>query len=902
MSASRYDVPVGLRANALENPLGIDDLRPVLSWVNPWTAQGALQTAVHLVAAVSPEALARKQYLWDSKKVLFDGTAIPYGGSAPMGRMRVYWQVQTWDERDRATDWSEPAFFELGLLQDTEWKGPWLGTQGTTCPLFRCSFTLWQPRRRILRARFYGCGLGYYEARLNGTKLGNQVLAPEYTDYGKRVTYQTFDITGPLRAGENVLGMIVAGGWLERFHYAPPQFRCQIEIEYADGTRQVIGTAPAEWRTATGPWREADPFHGESYDARLERPGWDQPDYDEANEWGAVIPQYAPVSGQMVGQKNEPIRVTQDMPPVSVKKLRAGAVVVDFGQNFAGWVRLAVRGPAGTLIRLRFGEDVNADGSVFQANLRSAHATDRYTLKGKGTEIWEPRFTYHGFRYVQIEGVPRLPASWRVTGRVVHSDIPRRGRFECSDARLTRLSLNADWTFRSNMLSVFTDCPQRDERQGWLGDAQLAAETVLHHLNPAAFYHKWMDDIRDTQMEAGNRWSPVAPPWYMNGRHSALIDTSFQADFVWTSAGTLIPWFTYLYNGDRRIIEIFFPMIEKHIDWVMAQPQAPLAPFSQFGDWLFDGFGKIPCPTDRALLSSAFFLLQLQCAAALTNQVPLGWEHKRTRFETIAAEVKTALRERFYNAAEGTFGSQTADALALVFGFAAPAERARILAHLVDDITGRCRGHVASGIVGTKYVLESLSQAGRADVAFRAVTIEGYPGWMEMLKNGATTITERWNFDGNLEMNSHNHPVFGVVSGWMFRWLAGIRVDPEQPGYRHFTVAPETPDGLTWAGASLDTVRGPASVRWTRRRRVFTLELQAPPSSEATVLFPGSEQPGAVITEGGKPLAANPFVVPGPRDPQTGRMTALVKSGRYRFEVKPGGGVSRMRPEPSPAV
>ncbi len=885
MKPSHYPAPVSLRANSLENPVGIDDPRPVLSWINLWSARGAMQTAVRIVAAVSPEALAQGHYLWDSQKIPFDGTAIPYGGAALTGRMRVYWKAQTWNEREQVTDWSEPAFFELGLLQDSEWKGPWLGTQGTTCPLFRCSFALLQPRKQVIRARFYGSGLGYYEARLNGVKLGTQVLAPEYTDYSKRVTYQTFDITASLAVGENVLGMIVAGGWFDRFEYGAPQFRCQVEVEYTDGTRQVIGTDPEEWRTATGPWREADPFHGESYDARLERSGWDQPRYDEAGEWSAVSPQHSQAGGKMVGQKNEPIRVTQELAPVAIRKLPGGAQVVDFGQNFAGWVRLSVRGAAGTMIRMRFGERVNEDGSVFQANLRSAHATDRYTLKGKGTEVWEPRFTYHGFRYVQVEGVPRLSAGWRVTGQVVHSDIQRRGKFECSDDRLTRLSLNVDWTLRSNMLSVFTDCPQRDERQGWLGDAQLTAETVFHHFNPAAFYHKWMDDIQDIQTEAGNRWSPVAPPWYTNG-YSATQGRESQADLVWTSAGTLIPWLMWLYHGDRRIIETSFPMIEKHIDWVMAQPEAPLAPYCQWGDWLFMGHGKSLPPTDLVLLSSAFFLKQLQCAAELTNQWPLGWEHKRTRFERIASELKAVLRERFYNAAEGTFGSQTADALALVFGFAPLGERSRILAHLVDDITVRCRGHLASGIVGTKYVLEALSQEGRTDIAFKVVTVEGYPGWMDMLKHGATTITERWNFEGDLGMNSHNHPVFGTVSGWMYRWLAGIRIDPGQPGYRHFVVAPETPEGLDWAGASLATVRGVASIRWTRGRKGFKLDLQVPPSSEATVLFPGSEPPDAIVLEGGKPLVASPFVTPGPRDRLTGRATARVQSGHYRFEVR----------------
>ena len=883
--------PVDLRTEYLESPIGLEVRRPVLSWRLPWTTRGAAQTGFRVVAASSFALLEQSgPYVWDSGRVASGNTSAGYAGPGISSGDRLYFKVQAWDETGKPTAWSQTAFFEMGLLHAGEWKGPWMAAPGILAPLFRSTFNLADPKDVIAHARLYISGLGYFEARLNGGKLGTQVLAPEYSDYTQQIYYLTFDVEPHLRQGENVLGLILGRGWFEHFEYGQSQFRCQLQIARRDGSTQIIAARPDEWRMATGPWLECDIYNGESYDARLEKEGWDWPGYDERGEWSRVKAARKQAPGKLVGLRTQPISVTQDLEPVAVNEARSGTIVLDFGQNMAGWVKLRLSGRSGTVVRMRFAEWRGDDGTVDQENLEGARATDHYTLKGSGIETWEPRFTYHGFRYVQLDGLPALPEEWSASARCVHSDVPRRGRFVCSDERLTRLSLNVDWTLRSNIMSIFTDCPQRDERQGWLGDGHLVAETVFHHFNPGAFYRKWLEDIRGTQDEEGRRWSPTAPVWVLDGDNATGGKVGYfskpervtQEDVVWTAAGTLIPWYLYMYNNDVRVIEEHLPVIAKHIDFIMSQPHAPLVPFNRFGDWMYVDFADPKGPTDRVLLSTAIFLEQVNCAvgmAAALQRLPL-----QAKLEKYGAEISRALRTRFYQSEHHTFGSQTADALALTVGFVPQTERQSVVDHLVEDIRENHSGHLAAGIVGTRFLLEALSREGRFDVAYRIVTAEGFPGWMEMLKNGATTITERWHYKGHVD-NSHNHAAFGVVSAWMFRWIGGVRIDPDFPGYGHFTVAPETPADLDFARVELDTVRGPLVAGWEQTEMGFTLDLQVPPTALATVVFPGSERADVVLLESDKPCAATDFLTPKDPDPDNGRKRVSVKSGEYHFSV-----------------
>jgi alpha-L-rhamnosidase len=707
----------------------------------------------------------------------------------------------------------------------------WLGVHGKINPLFRCPFTLAQPLERVIGARLRCAGLGCYVARLNGRKVGDIARAPEYTDYWNRILCQEYAVQDLLRDGANVLGMALGRGWFERFEYGVTQFFAHLEIAFADGSVQRVGPDHREWRTASGPTLEADPFHGETCDARLERPGWDSPGFDEQGEWIAISPINEQVPGRVEVQSTPPIRITQEIIPVSVRTMPGGAQIVDFGQNIAGWVRLSAHGRSGVTVRLRFAELLNEDGSLDPRSIRGAQAMDRYTLRGGATETWEPAFTYHGFRYVEVVGLPALPDEWSVKACVAHTDLPRRGRFACSDERLNRLHANVDWSLRANTMSVFTDCPQRDERQGWLGDGHLIAETMLHHFDAAPFYAKWMADIRETQDAAGNRWGACAPPWYARGRRLPPHRYATQTDLVWSAAGTLIPWEVYLHDGDVEVLKANAPAIFSHAMYLAGRPDFPLIDAVTIGDHLFPGWGTEKDPTNFILLGAAFALRQTDIAAE-TARI-LGDEERALRFRAIAGEYRAALGRRFYDAASGGFGSQTADALALTFDFAP--DSGRVLSHLVADIGAR-NGHLNTGIVGTRYLLEALSRHGRSDVAWRVVTAEGFPGWMDMIANGATTITERWTYRGHWKMNSHNHPALGSVGAWLFRWIGGIQLDPADPGYRRITLDPYCPPELPWAEAELSTRLGRLAIRWERQGGRLRVSGELPESCEGTFL------------------------------------------------------------------
>ncbi len=836
-TAANLAAPRSLRVNGLPNPLGIDASTRRLSWLLPWDRAGATPSAVRVVLAADRDHLTKGPWLLDSGKCPAAQSESDIAFTERRehaSRRRVWWQVMAWDEADRPSCWSEPAFYEMGLLSADDWHSPWIAAPGVPLPLLRCAFVLDGPVADILRARLYISGLGLYQAWLNGQQVGETARAPDYTDYWKRIAYATHTVETDLLEGENVLGIALGYGWFERFAYGDSMARCQLEIDYRDGTRQLLGAKAQRWQAAPGPWRSADPYRGESYDARLERPGWNRPGYAGAEDWGPVSIAHSAPDGAMCGLVCEPIRVTETLPPVASREIRPGVHVVDFGQNLTGWARLSVEGHLGTQVRMRFAEVCAEDGSVFQASMRGAECTDRYVLRGEGPEIWEPSFTHRGFRYVQVEGFPALPAVWSVEGRAAHTDMPRRGHFACSDERLNRLHRAIDWTIRDNTMSVTTDCPQRDERQGWLGDGHLIAETLLHHFDGTAFHRKWLRDIRETQDEAGNRWGACAPPWYSCGRRRKPHRYRQQADLVWTAAGTLIPWENYLHHGDRAALDESAPAILAHTRYLAGRPDFPLIDAVDIGDHLFVGWGKEKDPTDYLLLGSAFALEQTRIAGRVAEL--RGDRTGARECEVWTEAYRQALAVRFYDNATGGFGSQTADALALQFDFSP--DRGRTLAHLVADIEAR-GGHLATGIVGTRYLLEALSANGRFDVAWRVVTAEGYPGWMEMLKNGATTITERWSYWDNWEMNSHNHPALGSVGAWLFRWLAGIRLDPDAPGYRHFHIAPELPDGLDWAEAELQTVRGRVASRWERDGESVRLRVTVPAGATATVQWPG---------------------------------------------------------------
>jgi alpha-L-rhamnosidase len=517
---------------------------------------------------------------------------------------------------------------------------------------------------------------------------------------------------------------------------------------------------------------------------------------------------------------------------------------VDFGRVFGGWARLEAEGEAGTEVRMHFAELCHDDGTLDPRSVRAIEATDRYTLRGGGRESWEPSFTRHGFRYVEVTGVPQLPRHWQLVGRLAHNELPHRGTFACSDERLNRLHRAVENTLLANASSVPSDCPQRNERQGWFGDAHLAAEAMLHHRDARGFYDKWMADIRDTfDATTGALPAAMAPPWYLSGRPSGRIHRGEEnAVYHYTVAATLIPWYVLLYDGDREFAARYLDIGLRNLDFLMARPGAPFPAEDQtLSDWLFVGAEQpnAKCPTSYIFVGAAHVLYQARCLAAMTRL--LGRQEEHARLTALCGRIAAALAERFYDRTAGTFGSQAADAMALRLDFVPEGQRARVVDSLVADLRAR-DWHLSTGIFGTRHLFDALCENGRFDVAWRVLMAEGYPGYMEMLKNGATTITERWVYKGYWDMNSHCHPALGSIGAWLFRWLAGIRVDPEAPGYRHFIVAPETPAELNWAEGELLTARGRLAARWDRTAQGVRVAVTVPPSCAATVRV-GAHEP-----------------------------------------------------------
>lgn len=694
--------------------------------------------------------------------------------------------------------------------------------------------------KSVARARLYASALGLYELRLNGKRVGDHVFAPGWTDYNRRVQYQTYDVTSMLHEGQNALGALLGYGWFaggiawNRFTYGDqPYLLVQLEITYADGSKDIV-VSDGSWRWRRGPIVSSTIYDGEIYDARLEQPGWDRPGFDDS-DWQPVTVN-DDVDAELVAQVGPPVRVTQDIRPVSVSEPKKGTFVFDMGQNFAGWVRLKVRGPAGTRITLRYGEVLNPDGTLYTANLRGAKATDVYILKGQGTEVFEPHFTYHGFRYVEVTGFPGKPTLDSITGRVVHSDTPKTGRFVTSNDLINQLQSNIVWGQRSNFFSVPTDCPQRDERLGWMGDAQMFAPTASFNMDVSGFFTKWMRDVADAQ-RADGAFTDVSPNVCCGAGTAG-----------WGDAGIIIPWTIYQRYGDTRIIEEHYDAMKRWIEYLEAHSTNLLRPAQGYGDWL-----NVNDDTPRDVIGTAFFAYSTKLLANMARAI--GRDADAQRYEDLFERIKAAFNDAYVSADGRIKGdTQTAYVLALYMDLLPQDLRDEAAARLVELIKAR-NWHLSTGFLGTPHLLDVLTEAGYSDVAYRLLNQDTFPSWLYMVKKGATTIWERWDSirpDGSFNdpgMNSFNHYGFGSVGDWMYRNIGAIA--PGAPGYEKIVVRPVLGGGLTEAKAKYESIRGEIEVDWKVERKTFKLKVAIPANSKATVYVPTSDP--SSVTEGGKP-------------------------------------------------
>lgn len=842
--------PVDLRCERRPEPFGIDSPKPALSWKfvaltepNP----DARQEAYQILAATTPDKLTPAAAdLWDSGRIRSDETLnVAYAGRPIASGERIWWTVRVWDLAGGTSDFAPATWWERALNADdwlpARWISPdyalWSTGPGGQhpAPLLRRTFTL--PAAPV-RARAYVCGLGYHELHINGTVCGNAVLEPAQTDYDCHGLYVTHDITALLCLGENALGLILGHGWFHQDQvwkggfepYGRPGVIAKIVITCADGTEHTVVTDQS-WHCAPSPIIFNNVYAGETYDARLEIPDWNQPGRPPGN-WQPVS-LIKPLTPALQPQHLPPIRRTQFVPAVGRRAITKGTWVYDLGQNFAGWVRLRVTAPRGTEVCLRFAEDVFVDGSLNPLSTGVVHTrcvqTDRYICHGDGPEVWEPHFTYHGFRYVEVTGLASEPPPDLVEGVVIHTDFAPAGHFACSDPLLNRLHETARWTLLSNLHGVPTDCPAR-ERCGWLGDAHSITEVTLLNYDSLTFWRKYHRDILNSRGR-GNPAEPRVPTNVTPGqRHCG------QARPDWAVAIVLIPWHLHVYADDRTLLREAYPAMRAFSDWLEEIADHHLIQ-DGYGDWCPPGLLEpVECPP--ALTSTAFYFLVASIMARSAGVLDDSVE--AARYTKLADTIRSAFQQKFYRPSEHTYGSQTANAIALAFGLVPVSDTSQVAAALAHHVILDHRGHFNAGIHGLRHLFDMLCEYGQAPTAWNALQVEGWPGFKQHFEFGATTFWEVFYHPWMHTMHdrSLNHPMQAAFAAWFFHGIGGLRPDAAAPGFRHFTMRPHLWRELTWAEATYDSARGLIASRWERDERQFWWRITVPANTTATVAMP----------------------------------------------------------------
>jgi alpha-L-rhamnosidase len=912
-----------LRCEYRVDPQGIDVTRPRLSWELIGEGRNLAQTAYRILVASDPQLLDNNEGdLWDSGKVTGNITAhVEYGGSALESTVRCWWKVMSWDRDDNPADWSGPSSWSMGLLDSNEWDASWIGMthpdpeyaallgKDNSIPLdqpvyFRRPFDI---AKQIESATVYATARGVYTMHLNDTRIGEDYLTPGWTQYNERLQYQSYDVTGLLESGANVLGAVLAEGWYcghlswnnERWKFGTePSLYAQMVITYTDGTKDVIGTDDSWKSTRSGPIRYSSLYIGEKYDARMEMPGWCASGFD-GDGWVSAAVLDDP--GLIISaQRSETVRKIETLAPVGLTEPSPGVYVFDMGQNFIGWVSLKAAGPSGTEITLRHAERLNPDGSVYTENLRGADSIDTFILAGTGNEeTFEPHFTFHGFQYVEVTGYPGAPGVEDITGIVVHSETPRAGHFVCSDPLVNRLYENIVWGQKGNFLSVPTDCPQRDERLGWTGDAQTFVQTSVYNMDVAAFFTKWMVDLTDAQSPDGP--FPDVVPSLGTEQYRG------QATPAWSDAGIIIPhtmWRTY---GDIQMLETHWNALNLYMDNLLNTNPAFIRRNeigSSYGDWL-----SIKDDTPKYMLATAFWAFDAKCMIDMAEA--LGKTADAGKYQTQYESIRAAFRESYvaddgrvfpqngdlekfgayagsHDYTGGIGESQTGYLLALAADLVPDDLRKTAAGHLVRKI--RDNGwRLSSGFVGVRFLNPILTQTGHNDVAYRLLLQNAYPSWLYPVQNGATTIWERW--DGwtaekgfqDPGMNSFNHYSLGSVGEWLYGYVAGIRADEDHAGFSRFLIDPYPGAGLDFAEASYHSQYGMIKSRWTIENGTFTLDVTVPANTTARISVP-CDDPSSYddITESGGPAEDSEGVTY--LASHADRAEFEVASGTYRFQ------------------
>ena len=854
----------GLTVEMLDCPLGVAAEHPRLSWRIESALPATVQTGYRILVSTDPGDLETGENLiWDSGDVPSDRSVlVPYEGPELESRRDYYWKVRVATNHGD-TLWSEPSRWSMALLDDSDWQARWIGydsclNRTDTLGVFsrlaaRYLRKEFDAGRDIAQARLYISGLGLYECYLNGCRVGEDVLAPTATDYTKTVCYNVYDVTDLLDEGVNTIGVILGNG---RFfsmrtvtytipftqvtipgvrNYGYPKLLAQLEITDSEGNRTVVASDESWKLTTDGPIVANNEYDGETYDARLEMPGWSRNGYDDSS-WRDARSVAAP-EGRLTAQANPNIRVMDTVEPVSIAALNDSTWIVDMGQNMVGWLAVELEGRKDRPVRLRFAETLQDDGNLYVDNLRGAKATDLYTPAEDGTFSWTPRFTYHGFRYVEIAGAAAKPDLEKLKGEVIYDAMPTTGRFETSDSTINQVYRNAYWGLRGNYRSMPTDCPQRDERLGWLGDRATGAYGEAFIFNNAQLYNKWLQDIEDSMSPEGSI-SDVSPNYW----------TIYADDVTWPSAFFYVADMLYRQFGDDSAIRAHYPAMKR---WMAHMEEATMKDYimtkDQYGDWCMPPesqeliHSKDPArKTDGAILSTTVYYDLLNKMIGFARIC--GQDADISGYESLAAKIKAAYNAKFFNKETVEYGNNTvtANILSLRLGLVPEGYEGKVFSNIVKKTEEDFNGHVSTGVLGIQHLMRGLTEYGRVDMAYKILTNETYPSWGYMIKNGATTIWELWNGDtADPAMNSANHVMLlGDLLIWYYEDLAGIKCAPDAVGFKKLVMEPVFPDGLDEVSASYGSVYGEIKSAWTKKGGDFSWDITLPGNTSAIVRIP----------------------------------------------------------------
>jgi alpha-L-rhamnosidase len=829
-----------------DEPISIDTKAPRFSWqVVAGSAKNVLQSAYKIRVYTA----ADNKLLWESEKASDSQSIyVPYKGPALQSGAAYVWQVKIWDNKGRTSPWSKKAVWRMGLLSPADWRASWIGpgyagdTVNKPSPMLRRDITI---NKQVKSAFAYITAHGLYEAQINGTKIGDAYLTPGWTSYHKRLQYQVYDVTKMLVKGQNAIGAQLGSGWYRSVLVSSPNhygkdvgLLFQLEVTYTDGTHETI-VSDKSWKSATGEVRYAEIYNGAIIDARMAQKDWAKPGFNDS-QWTAVkVQNYG--KENLIATYNEPVKKHEKFKALKVITTPKGEKVIDFGQNLVGWVRLKVNGKAGDSIRISHTEVLDKAGNFYTENLRGAKAQNIYILTGTGDEYFEPQFTWQGFRYIKVEGITGDLNLDNFTAVAVYSDMEPTGVFSTSNPMLNQLQHNIQWGQKGNFLDVPTDCPQRDERLGWTGDAQVFSRTASFNMNVHNFFSKWLKDVAADQNSDGSVPHIIPDIFKQNDSGENGGATG------WSDVATVVPWNMYLAYGDKELLQNQYPSMKAWVNYMQTHAKNNLWNTGwHFGDWLFysvendlDGTSAI---TSKYLIAQCFYAYSTRLL--INAATVLGNKADAERYSILLQQIKDAYLHE-YVTPNGLISSdtQTAYALALAFDMLPDNLREQAVARLAANIT-RYGNHLTTGFLGTPYLCHALSRFGYADVAYKLLLQETYPSWLYPIKMGATTIWERWDGikpDGSFEtptMNSYNHYAYGAIGDWMYRVISGVDTDTDGPGYKKIIIKPTIGGNLTYANATYQTPYGKLTSNWKIQGDILQLDVEVPANTTATVYVP----------------------------------------------------------------